>query len=153
MKTCSKCNENKPFSDFGMTVRRKPQSWCKKCTTEYTRNKRRSDPFLRERMNVIKNRHRNRNRSKVIDHLLNHPCVDCGETDIRVLDFDHIFQPEKYSDISKMLRDSLAWERIESEIGKCQILCANCHRKKTSDAANDCRSVAQRKRCERVSLS
>ena len=55
--------------------------------------------------------------------------MDCGESDILVLEFDHT-KKEKDGDISYMV-----WRRslkvIQEEITKCEVRCANCHRRKT----------------------
>lgn len=59
-----------------------------------------------------------------------HPCVDCGETDPRVLDFDHI--NTKRHNISTLLRKEYSWETILKEAANCEVRCANCHRIKTS---------------------
>ena len=42
------------------------------------------------------------NQKKLAEYLSCHPCVDCGETDIRVLEFDHI-KGKKSGDISRMM--------------------------------------------------
>ena len=67
------------------------------------------------------------NRRKLTDYLSCHPCVDCGETDIRVLDFDHV-RGKKSGDISRMMNIGYSWSTIEAEIAKCEVRCANCHR-------------------------
>jgi hypothetical protein len=57
-------------------------------------------------------------------------CVDCGITDDRVLEFDHI-NGDKVSGV-KRLADSLAsLNRIKIEMRKCEVRCCNCHRIKT----------------------
>jgi hypothetical protein len=57
-------------------------------------------------------------------------CVDCGITDDRVLEFDHI-NGDKVSGV-KRLADSLAsLNRIKTEMRKCEVRCCNCHRIKT----------------------
>jgi hypothetical protein len=57
-------------------------------------------------------------------------CVDCGITDDRVLEFDHI-HGDKVSGV-KRLADSLSsLSRIKTEMRKCEIRCCNCHRIKT----------------------
>lgn len=67
------------------------------------------------------------NRRKLTEYLSCHPCVDCGETDIRVLDFDHV-KGKKSGDISRMMNIGYSWSTIEAEIAKCEVRCANCHR-------------------------
>lgn len=58
-------------------------------------------------------------------------CVDCGEDDLRCLDFDHLPEFEKICSISKMVNSGYKIETILKEIDKCQIRCSNCHRKIT----------------------
>lgn len=54
-------------------------------------------------------------------------CVDCGNNDPRVLEFDHV--PErgpKLFTISTALH-SHKQERVIAELDKCDLVCANCH--------------------------
>jgi hypothetical protein len=67
----------------------------------------------------------------VRQYLKEHPCVDCGETDLLVLEFDHI-RGEKKSEISTLVHNTLSWEKVLEEIGKCEVRCANCHKRKTA---------------------
>ena len=68
-------------------------------------------------------------REFVYQYLLTHPCVQCGEADPRVLEFHHVGQ--KDMEITRMVGGGWSVKRIQEEIGKCQVLCANCHRKIT----------------------
>lgn len=61
-------------------------------------------------------------------------CIDCGEKDPVVLDFDHV--QEKTAGISVMLRTHCSWEEIQTEIAKCVVRCSNCHRRKTAKERN-----------------
>ena len=54
-------------------------------------------------------------------------CVDCGENNPLVLDFDHV-TGEKVMNISDMSRTSYSTETIMDEIDKCEVRCSNCHR-------------------------
>ena len=60
-------------------------------------------------------------------------CAVCGEHDIRVLELDHIDPTKKKFTISQAVRLGFAWDEVLQEIAKCQILCANCHRKRTAE--------------------
>jgi hypothetical protein len=70
-----------------------------------------------------------RNRQFIVDYLRAHPCVDCGEADIVVLEFDHL--RDKVASISQMIRNN-ELARIIEEIAKCDVVCANCHRRRTA---------------------
>lgn len=59
-----------------------------------------------------------------------HPCVDCGETDVLVLEFDHKDPGTKTYSISDLIRRASALTRIKNEIDKCDVRCANCHRRR-----------------------
>lgn len=67
----------------------------------------------------------------VKNFLLENPCVDCGEQDIRVLQFDHIKGKKIYM-ISYMIHNQYSIKTIFEEISKCQVRCANCHIRKTA---------------------
>jgi hypothetical protein len=70
-------------------------------------------------------------RENLFNYLQDKTCIDCGEADPIVLDFDHKQPSLKFKSISKMLSGHYSWKRILLEIDKCDIRCANCHRRKT----------------------
>jgi hypothetical protein len=74
-----------------------------------------------------------RARMWVWGYLLEHPCVDCGENDIRVLEFDHRDPAEKQGAISRMVADRCGIDKISAEVEKCDVRCANCHRRRSQD--------------------
>ena len=74
-----------------------------------------------------------RNREYIDNYLTSHPCVDCGEKDIVVLDFDHV-RGIKEIEVTRMIkRNSL--KKIDEEIKKCEVRCANCHRRRHKKAS------------------
>lgn len=73
---------------------------------------------------------RAKRRKLVADYLSTHPCVDCGETDLVVLDFDHRNPKDKLSSVSSLVYGCKAFSVIVAEMNKCDIRCANCHRKR-----------------------
>lgn len=94
-----------------------------------------------------KNANRRRNeqaaiaQKNVVGYLKTHPCVDCGESDIVVLQFDHV-RGEKKCEISKMIHGGYPWETILEEIAKCEVRCANDHMRRTSQVQGNYRIAA-----------
>lgn len=70
---------------------------------------------------------RPRNKEYIKEYLRSHPCVDCGNSDIRVLDFDHVYD-SKHKCVSTMAQNGSSLGKIKKEIEKCEVRCANCHR-------------------------
>jgi hypothetical protein len=72
---------------------------------------------------------RARNRSLARQYSESHPCADCGLGDIVVLEFDHL--RDKKQNISWLIRNGETKTLFE-EIAKCEVVCANCHRRRTA---------------------
>jgi hypothetical protein len=80
--------------------------------------------------------HRHRNFVRMLAYLRDHPCADCAEPDPVVLDFDHRPGVEKRFEIARAVNASTrAWSAILQEIAKCDVVCANCHRRRTARRA------------------
>ena len=71
-----------------------------------------------------------RNRQFLKEYRNAHPCVDCGEDDWVVLEFDHV-RGKKFMNVTDMSRRHFSIKKIQEEIDKCEVRCANCHRRKT----------------------
>jgi hypothetical protein len=69
-------------------------------------------------------------RQWLLDYKKTTKCSKCTESDHRVLEFHHRNQNDKDGLISKKA-SSGNWsiKKIQSEITKCDVVCANCHRK------------------------
>lgn len=72
-----------------------------------------------------------RNQYRLFEYLDDLECVDCGEQDSRVLQFDHV-QGEKRGNVAQMVGSGYGWDTILEEIAKCEVVCANCHTKRTA---------------------
>ncbi len=77
---------------------------------------------------MIKARLRRERTQFLIDYFTEHPCADCGETDALVLEFDHL--RDKKFDIAVNLI-TVGMKTLLEEIVKCEVVCANCHRRRT----------------------
>ncbi len=138
-RTCSQCKADKPVEDFFLrdktTGRRHAE--CKACYTErrriyYTEHYRKYGDQYRQRAKIRREKIKDELQRYLLEYLSNKCCAKCGETDPVVLEFDHINPSEKSFGIARAISDGLAWQKILAEINKCQVLCANCHKKKTA---------------------
>ncbi len=62
-------------------------------------------------------------------------CRDCGFDDLsrlEVFDFDHLPGTEKLDGVGELLQ-SASDERLQKELVKCELVCANCHRTRTAE--------------------
>ena len=132
MKTCVTCQETKNEEEFNwryksLGVRAKI---CRDCQSGHQRTWY-LDHQDQEKERVRRRRVKAREEARefVYQYKLSHPCQDCGETDPIVLDFDHI--RGKGATINQLVNEGASIERIKIEISLCQVLCSNCHRRKT----------------------
>lgn len=127
MKTCIDCKDEKELSEF-YRLKKNPDGYNDRCKECYVIK------YPSQAMDKILERvyqSRLRNRKYVWEYLLEHPCADCGEEDPIVLEFDHV-RGEKSSDVSKMVHNTRSLKAIQEEIDKCEVVCANCHRRRTA---------------------
>jgi hypothetical protein len=144
MRRCGRCRQEKSVEEFAWRRKAKGQrdNYCRACRAAY-----KQEHYAANRERYIKAATR-RKRALVaertaflLDYFREHPCVDCGETDPVVLEFDHL--GEKEFAISKGIRDR-AWPSIVDEMAKCDVVCANCHRRRTAKRGGFARAaVAQ----------
>ena len=136
--TCYMCGETKPEADFAFDDMAKGtrQRHCRKCQAAYRRahylaNR---DTYIRREVARIK-RYRLENRPLMLAYLRGHPCVDCGESDPVMLEFDHRDPSLKKGYVSVMAAHK-PWRLVLVEIAKCDVRCANCHQRRTAGQFN-----------------
>lgn len=134
-KVCSKCGVPRPLSEFSLHSPSKQDGRlrpdCKICVRRRgsARHEGNKEVF-NSRIKLIKAKAKAIAQEYIRQYLLDHPCVDCGESDPDVLDFDHV-RGEKVCDVSRMVHRGYRLWRIKAEIEKCEVRCANDHRRKT----------------------
>jgi len=72
-----------------------------------------------------------RNKEFLREYKATHPCIECGESDPVVLDFHHRDRTQKAFTVAHRA-GRIGQATLLKEIEKCDILCANCHRRHTS---------------------
>lgn len=130
---CRKCKKDLPIDLFSLKNKLKniKQKICKKCHSLY-----RKQHYIHNKNKYIEKALRwNKKQANILsDFLFNYlsqsKCIDCGESDIIVLEFDH--RNNKTLSIAEMYQNRYALETIREEINKCDVRCANCHRRKTA---------------------
>lgn len=131
---CSKCKVDKPPDQFPRRHDRPSGrgTICLACGREYRRAHYLANiGYYLEKGRRGRQDLRRRNFEHLVEYLRSHPCVDCGESDIRVLQFDHIDPTLKTDEVSNLVRRAGSWLRVLLEIEKCAVRCGNCHRRKT----------------------
>jgi hypothetical protein len=127
---CGRCRRVLPESSFSRHPKGR-QWWCKECFREYFRQRgdhhRRQSATSRRKRQAIARRF-------IREHLRTHPCVECGEADPTVLEFDHL--REKLKEISLLAAGGASVKALKREIAKCEVVCCNCHRRRTARRGN-----------------
>ncbi|MEL6404431.1 MAG: hypothetical protein AAFR81_08715 [Chloroflexota bacterium] len=138
MQTCTKCNETKSVEEFSWRNKKRAirHKRCKDCNKVYQRkhynaNQKRYVKKAKHWNDANRAEYKARLRRYAIEHLIKNPCVDCGEKNPLVLDFDHV-RDEKVASVSTLISNVTSLKRLKVEIAKCEIRCANCHRLKTA---------------------
>lgn len=128
-KFCKRCGTSKPYTAFttdaGSVDGRR---WtCKSCTNEQQRARHGNTNGRSQRaymVAVVKAK-----RDYLYQYYEQHPCIDCGTKDVRVLQSDHT-RDKKYS-IGLLVANSNSLALLIDELAKCETRCANCHQIKT----------------------
>lgn len=130
-KRCDICGRIRPVNEFAwQTTKRRRDNRCISCRKAYQR-----EHYLKNRKRYIANageRRRGWQTERLIwllEYFKEHPCVDCGETDPVILEFDHL--SDKSFNIGTQLGHR-KWPDILDEIRKCEVVCANCHVRRTA---------------------
>jgi hypothetical protein len=139
LRRCDRCQDLKQITEFA--VRRKGRgrrdNYCRVCRAQYLR-----EHYEQHRDRYVARAVRRKKELKgqraayLIALFRARPCVDCGEDDPLVLEFDHL--GDKKFNIAKGITNH-SWQAVLDEIGKCDVVCANCHRRRTASRAGSIR--------------
>lgn len=133
-KVCTICKKEKQTKEFNRKSSSKDglQNVCRECNSERNKihyelnsDKVKARTFKRKKIVV------NNNVQYIWNYLKKHPCIDCQESNPIVLEFDHVRGTKRLA-LSQLVRRGNCLQTIVIEISKCEVRCANCHRKKTA---------------------
>ena len=132
-KRCTGCGLERALTEFSMrnTKTGRRTTRCRACRSAYGRL------HYEENRDKYLSRTRDRRHQRdtywswLMSYLASHPCVDCGQTEPIVLQFDHREGSTKVDTVGSMLNRA-SWGTLLNEIAKCDVRCANCHRLRTA---------------------
>ena len=109
MKVCSKCKKEKaPYEFYKRSKRTGTNSLCKECFNSYC-----IDRWIKRKLRVVQQ--------------FNNRCEDCKNSfHYSIYEFHHL-NPEQKDHSWNTMR-LMSEEKMQSELSKCVMLCANCHR-------------------------
>lgn len=126
LKQCGTCRQFKALTDFNRKSGRADgrQEVCRDCNREssrhyYRRNREHHIAVIRARTVAQKAE----SLAYIAGYLIDHPCVDCGASDLRVLDFDHTLGTDKRDGVMQLVRNGFSIPCIAEEIAKCDVRC------------------------------
>lgn len=120
--------------EFGNN-KRKPdgkQPYCKPCGNAY--NKAHYNKYPEKRRELTQ-KAKKVAQQYIWDYLKTNPCTDCPEADPVVLQFDHV-RGKKLFHIGEATTRGYSVKKIQEEIDKCEVRCANCHMRQTATRGN-----------------
>jgi AcrR family transcriptional regulator len=133
-RRCGRCSRTLPETDFNRSGNGR-QHWCRACFAAYFRE--RGDVHRRQVRRSLQAR-RTRACELVRGFLAARSCVDCGEDEILVLEFDHC-RGEKEAGIARLVYQGVRPEVLRRELERCEVVCVNCHRRRTARRAGSFR--------------
>lgn len=130
-KRCCTCHRELPLAAFNRRSRAADglQSRCRDCSRAWYEQHRAAHMANAARRSK---RARDELAARLHAYLQDRQCIDCRQGDIRCLDFDHRDPMTKAADVVTLVNQLVSWPRIEEEIAKCDVRCANCHRRRTA---------------------
>jgi hypothetical protein len=147
IKKCSQCGNTKEIKEFYQRKKYRSGEYYERCKECFKKRGKEYYHLNHERQLTLALKRKARYRKERFDYLekiKNNPCTDCGKIyPPWVMDFDHRESEVKIGTISWLaIHDTANLEKINKEIEKCDLVCANCHRQRTHDRLKSRNSAA-----------
>lgn len=126
---CTKCRKNTAPEDFPSNGRKGRRRVCKTCWNAFMRPRSRAHYQANKPYYLERNKRHVQQVQAYIREVKEQPCTDCKRSyPYYVMDFDHV-RGKRYN-VSFIARFG-SLEMARTEIAKCDLVCANCHRERT----------------------
>lgn len=138
LKKCSTCKIEKLLKEFNKNKTKKDglSTFCRECSCNHNKKYYRCNrAHQKEAIKRLRQIRVLVAREALFKFLDGAKCVDCGEDDLLVLDLDHV-RGKKVAGVTTLVAQGVSLVRIVEEINKCEVRCANCHRRKTAQEQN-----------------
>ncbi len=125
MRICTRCSVARPITEFNKRRSKVDglQLQCQVCCREQANARYRENPAPYKRRARIAAINRKIYLSDTANKIRSEVgCMFCPEREICVLDFHHVIKGEPVS-------RAYTFTEFETEVRKCVVICANCHRK------------------------
>jgi hypothetical protein len=127
-RRCSRCRQWLPLTRFNRHGDGH-QWWCREC---FRANYQRNREHQLAKVNRLKHRRVAEARQWVLSHLRVSACRDCGAEELVLLEFDHV--GPKRAEVATLVSRGINLVTLALEIEQCEVVCANCHRRRTAQA-------------------
>jgi hypothetical protein len=129
-KKCCDCKKRKNIEEFAKKGKKKDGSIARNSYCGPCESKRRKMYYKKNQEIVLNRVHKRRDKlAYELQYLKSKlKCQECGESDPRCLDFHHIDPTTKTNQVPELWHKATKQD-AQKEMEKCEVLCANCHRK------------------------
>lgn len=116
---CTHCGQNISYGGS------RPKKWCsEKCRQTY---KYKNDPKYAQRNTYERQRSVSISRKLDAIRIKGGCCQRCGQSHPAALCFHHTNPEDKAFTLDGRVFGNLKWEKLLTELDKCELLCLNCH--------------------------
>lgn len=126
-KRCNMCEQELSIDNFSRNKSKKDghNGHCRRCHKQY-----RDQHYRNNKQKIVGQivARRTELNNFVRQYKQDAGCKNCGQTHVAILDFHHRNGEDKEICIANGVRHGWSKKRLMSEIKKCDVLCANCHR-------------------------
>ena len=128
MKTCTKCHKEKSLDEFAVRKNKNGsrQSWCRECFRLWNKEAYKSGK-RKQQIQARTKKQKAYLQSFVRRVKLRYGCSECGyKKHYAAIDCHHVGDKDKV--VAQLVRDGCSIATLKTEMRKCVLLCANCHR-------------------------